>query len=79
MKYWKHFVPGELVDVWRGPQRVGSSRIDDMNSDGTIIWLVDTATGTRTLHLDTEGITLIRRDNTIGRQHGTRYLGEALR
>lgn len=69
MKYWKHFVPGELVDVWRGSERVGCSRIDDMNSDGTIVWLVNTATGIRTLHLDTEGITLIPRDHPIATRH----------
>lgn len=58
MKYWTNFALGELVDVWRGSHWIGCSLIDDMTTDGSTIWLVDMSTGCRTLHLETDGITL---------------------
>lgn len=64
MMYWTNFVPGEVVDVWRGSRWIGCSRIDDMTSDGSAIWLVDIPTGVRTLHMDTDGITLMPRTPT---------------
>jgi len=56
--FWTQLVPGEFVDVWRGSRWVSCSRVDDLAGDGTVVWLVDVATGCRTLHLDTDGLTL---------------------
>jgi len=76
MNYWTNFVPGELVDVWRGSGWIGCSRIDDMTSDGSTIWLVDIPTGVRTLHMDTDGITLMlrtHREHTISGPKNARH------
>jgi hypothetical protein len=56
--FWTRLVPGDLVDVWRGSRWVSRARVDDLTGDGTVVWLVDLATGCRTLHLDRDGLTL---------------------
>ncbi|BCW62842.1 hypothetical protein [Arthrobacter sp. StoSoilB22] len=55
---WAQLAEGSWVEVVSETEPLVYARVDAVSPDGSIIWLVTAGTGLRTLHLDTDLITL---------------------
>lgn len=56
---WSELDPGVLVEVHIGGY-VSHARVDLLSADKTILWLRTDGTGHRSLHLNTDRLTLYR-------------------
>jgi hypothetical protein len=60
VRKWSHLVPDDQVEVLDGVGCLTKACVDTISPDGSIVWLMSQATGSRVLHLQTDPITLYK-------------------